>query len=260
MLCRHYGIENIVVDVGVDYEFENLPNLVARKVKRGTENFLEQPAMTEGEAIRALQVGIDCGEGYDLIGSGDMGIGNTTSSAAILAVIAGLPVEQVVGRASTGIDDERLHHKINVIKEAIQRRKPDPQNGLDVLTKIGGLEIAAIAGLILGAAISPHPGGGRRFYFRRRRDDRDNTFAKFPLVYFFLASFTRARTRSNDGSLACPADSRPRSMHWAKAREPRSPWTSSQQRYACVCGGGGGGGGGSVTRWQHSNRRPSRKR
>lgn len=151
VLCRHYGIKNVVVDVGVDHEFENMPDLVARKIKRGTENFLERPAMTVDEATRALQVGIDCAEGYDLIGTGDMGIGNTTASAAILAVIAGLPVEEVVGRG-TGIGDEQLHHKSQIIKEAIQRRKPDPQNALDVLTKIGGLEIAAIAGLILGAA------------------------------------------------------------------------------------------------------------
>jgi nicotinate-nucleotide--dimethylbenzimidazole phosphoribosyltransferase len=151
VLCRHYGIENVVVDVGVDYEFQDLPGLVQKKVKRGTENFLEQPAMTEEEAIQALQVGIDCGHGYDLIGTGDMGIGNTSSSAAILAIFTGVPVEEAVGRG-TGIDSERLQHKISTIKEAIHRRQPDPANALDVLVKVGGLEIAAIAGLILGAA------------------------------------------------------------------------------------------------------------
>src|SRR5215467_12451323 len=85
VLCRHYGIQNVVVDVGVDYDFDNPAGLVARKVKRGTENFLEKPAMTADDAMRALQVGIDCADGYDLIGTGDMGIGNTTSSAAVLA-------------------------------------------------------------------------------------------------------------------------------------------------------------------------------
>jgi nicotinate-nucleotide--dimethylbenzimidazole phosphoribosyltransferase len=151
VLCRHYGIQNVVVDVGVDYDFGDLPQLVARKVKRGTENFLERPAMTEEEAIRAIQVGIDCAAGYDLIGTGDMGIGNTTSSAAILAVLGGYSVEEVVGRG-TGVDDERLRHKIEVINQAIRQRKPDLRSALDVLSKIGGLEIAAIAGLIIGAA------------------------------------------------------------------------------------------------------------
>lgn len=151
VLCRHYGIRNVVVDVGVDYDFPALPELVAKKIKYGTENFLEHPAMTEAEAMRAIQVGVECAEDYDLIGTGDMGIGNTTSSAAILAVLSGLPVEEVVGRG-TGVDDDRLRHKIKVIQDAIQRRKPDPENGLDVLSKVGGLEIAAIAGLIIGAA------------------------------------------------------------------------------------------------------------
>jgi nicotinate-nucleotide--dimethylbenzimidazole phosphoribosyltransferase len=151
VLCRHYEIHNVVVDVGVDYDFGELPGLVARKVKRGTENFLERAAMTDEEAGQAIQVGIDCAKGYDLMGTGDMGIGNTTSSAAILSVLGGFPVEEVVGRG-TGVDDRRLRHKIDVIKEAIRMRKPDPQDALDVLGKIGGLEIAAIAGLIIGAA------------------------------------------------------------------------------------------------------------
>jgi nicotinate-nucleotide--dimethylbenzimidazole phosphoribosyltransferase len=151
VLCRHYGIQNVVVDVGVDYEFESLAGLVARKVKRGTENFLERPAMSEDDAMRALQVGIDCADGYDLIGTGDMGIGNTSASAAILSVIAGLPVEEVVGRG-TGIDDERMRRKIAVIQQAIRERRPNPRDAFDILQKIGGLEIAAIAGLIIGGA------------------------------------------------------------------------------------------------------------
>jgi nicotinate-nucleotide--dimethylbenzimidazole phosphoribosyltransferase len=131
VLCRHYGIQNVVVDAGVDYDFPEVPELINRKVARGTENFLAA--------------------GYDLVGTGDMGIGNTTSSAAILAVLAGLPAEEVVGRG-TGVDDERLKYKTGVIKAAIERHKPDPNNALDVLAKIGGFEIGAIAGLILGAA------------------------------------------------------------------------------------------------------------
>jgi len=151
VLCRHYGIENVVVDVGVDYDFPELPGLVTKKIARGTENFREMPAMTHEQAIRSIEAGIDLARNYDIVGTGDMGIGNTTSSAAILAALAGLPPEEVVGRG-TGVDDERLRHKTNVIEEALARHKPDPKNALDVLAKVGGFEIGAIAGLILGAA------------------------------------------------------------------------------------------------------------
>jgi nicotinate-nucleotide--dimethylbenzimidazole phosphoribosyltransferase len=151
VLCRHYGLQNVVVDVGVDYEFPQLEGLVSRKVGRGTENFHEMPAMTEQQAIRSIEAGIDLAEGYDLVGTGEMGIGNTTASSAILAALTGSTVEEVAGRG-TGVDDERLRHKTKVIREALARHKPDPNNALDVLAKIGGFEIGAIAGLILGAA------------------------------------------------------------------------------------------------------------
>jgi nicotinate-nucleotide--dimethylbenzimidazole phosphoribosyltransferase len=151
VLCRQYGIRNVVVDVGVDYEFPELPGLVERKIARGTENLHETEAMSQDQAIRAIEAGMDLAEGYDLIGTGEMGIGNTTSSAAILSVFAGIPVEEVTGRG-TGIDDERLRHKTRILREALSRHKPDPRNPLDVLSKIGGFEIGAIAGLILGAA------------------------------------------------------------------------------------------------------------
>jgi nicotinate-nucleotide--dimethylbenzimidazole phosphoribosyltransferase len=151
VLCRHYGIQNVVVDVGVDYEFSNPPNLLSRKVARGTGNFHEQPAMTEAQALQSIEAGFDLAKSYDLVGTGEMGIGNTTSSTAILSVMTGLPVEEVTGRG-TGVDDERLQHKTKIIREALLLHKPDPNNGLDVLTKLGGFEIGAIAGLILGAA------------------------------------------------------------------------------------------------------------
>jgi len=150
VLCRHYGIENIVVDVGVDHDFGEAPGLISRKVARGTRNFLEEDAMTREQAIRALEVGMDLAKGYDLIGTGEMGIGNTTSSAAIVAAVSVMPPEEVVGRG-TGVDDERLRHKTAVIRQALERRRPRTDDGLDVLVKLGGFEIAAIAGLILGA-------------------------------------------------------------------------------------------------------------
>jgi nicotinate-nucleotide--dimethylbenzimidazole phosphoribosyltransferase len=151
VLCRHYGIQNVVVDVGVDFEFPQLAGLLNCKIRRGTENFMDAPAMSEEDAIGAIRAGIDLAKDYDLVGTGDMGIGNTTPSAAILAVFAGLPAEEAAGRG-TGIDDERLRNKTRLIAAALARHKPDPKNPLDVLAKVGGLEIGAIAGLILGAA------------------------------------------------------------------------------------------------------------
>jgi nicotinate-nucleotide--dimethylbenzimidazole phosphoribosyltransferase len=151
VLCRHYGIESVVVDVGVDCEFPALPGLTSKKIARGTKNFHETWAMTEQQAIHCIEASLDLAEGYDLVGTGEMGIGNTTSSAAILAVFTGLPVEEVVGRG-TGIDDERLHHKTKIIREALERHQPNPKDALDVLAKVGGFEIGAIAGLIIGAA------------------------------------------------------------------------------------------------------------
>jgi nicotinate-nucleotide--dimethylbenzimidazole phosphoribosyltransferase len=151
VLCTHYGIQNIIVDVGVDYEFPDLPNLVSRKIARGTENFHEQPAMTEAQALRSIEAGFELAEGYDIVGTGEMGIGNTTSSTAILSVLTGLSLEEATGRG-TGVDDDRLRHKIQIIREALTRHKPDANNALDVLAKVGGFEIGAIAGLMLGAA------------------------------------------------------------------------------------------------------------
>ena len=151
VLCRHYGIENVVVDMGVDYDFPELAGLIPRKVGRGTNNFHETAAMTEKQAIESLEIGMDLARGYDIVGTGDMGIGNTSSSAAILAVLAGLQAEDVVGRG-TGVDDDRLRHKTKIIQESIVRHRPDPNDAVDVLAKVGGFEIGAIAGLILGAS------------------------------------------------------------------------------------------------------------
>ena len=151
VLCRHFGIQNVVVDIGVDYEFPELDGLLSRKIGRGTENFLTGPAMTETQAIQAIEAGLNLAEGHDIVGTGEMGIGNTTSSAAILASVTGLPVDEVVGRG-TGVDDERLRHKTSVIRKALELHQPDPKDGLDLLGKIGGFEIGAIAGLIVGAA------------------------------------------------------------------------------------------------------------
>ena len=155
VLASHVGTVVRVVDIGVAHEFGPLPGLISRKVAYGTKNLSREPAMTREEAIQALEVGVNLAddasrEGFGLLGTGDMGIGNTTASAAITAVVTRQPVTEVTGRG-TGIDDTRYARKIRVIEQALERHRPDSRDPLDVLARIGGLEIAGLAGLILGA-------------------------------------------------------------------------------------------------------------
>jgi nicotinate-nucleotide--dimethylbenzimidazole phosphoribosyltransferase len=155
-LARHAGADNVVIDIGVDFDFAGAPGLLDRKVMRGTRNMLEEPAMTEDEAIRCLEIGMKLATeyadaGYKIFCTGDMGIGNTTPSSAIAAILTGRPVAEVTGRG-TGLDDEGLSRKVQTITNIIAARKPDRTDPIDVLSKVGGTEIGGIAGLILGAA------------------------------------------------------------------------------------------------------------
>jgi nicotinate-nucleotide--dimethylbenzimidazole phosphoribosyltransferase len=161
VLARHAGAEVVVVDVGVDHDFGGQEGLLNMKVMRGTANFMRGPAMTRKDALKCLRVGILLADGYatkgyNLFGAGDMGIGNTTSSSAIAAVLTGKKVSRVTGRG-TGISDEALANKIRVIEEGIRINMPDPNDAIDVLAKVGGAEIGGIAGLILGAAANRIP-------------------------------------------------------------------------------------------------------
>ena len=161
VLARHAGVDVRVVDIGVDHNFGPVPGLIAKKVMRGTRNLLVEPAMTHAQAEQALLVGVELArqaaqEGIGLIGTGEMGIGNTTPSAAITAVMTGRPVAEVTGRG-TGIDDAGHARKVAVIQQALDLHRPDRTDALDVLAKVGGLEIGGLAGLILGAAAARVP-------------------------------------------------------------------------------------------------------
>jgi nicotinate-nucleotide--dimethylbenzimidazole phosphoribosyltransferase len=156
VLARHAGADVVVIDIGVNYNFDDLKGLVTRKVVYGTKNIALEPAMTHDEAVKCIEVGRVLAQeyadrGYRLFGTGDMGIANTTPSSAIVAVITGKTVSDVTGKG-TGIDEIALNNKIRVITKAISVNRPNPQDGLDVLAKIGGAEIGGIAGLCLGAA------------------------------------------------------------------------------------------------------------
>lgn len=160
-LARHAGAEVIVIDIGVDYDFHNVEGLTHMKVVKGTKNFATGPAMTKEEAIRSVQAGLEVAEsyakkGYSMFGTGDMGIGNTTPSSAIAAVLTGKAVSEVTGKG-TGISEESLKKKIGVIERGISLNRPDPADPMDVLAKVGGAEIGGIAGLILGAAAKRVP-------------------------------------------------------------------------------------------------------
>jgi nicotinate-nucleotide--dimethylbenzimidazole phosphoribosyltransferase len=149
VLCRQYGMEARIVDVGVNGPPE--PGAIDRQIARGTRNFLRGPAMSREQAERAIAVGREMASGgYDLVGTGEMGIANTTAAAAVAAALTGRSPEEVVGRG-TGIDDARWQHKVEVVREALALHRPDPADALGVLAMVGGFEIGAIAGLILGA-------------------------------------------------------------------------------------------------------------
>jgi nicotinate-nucleotide--dimethylbenzimidazole phosphoribosyltransferase len=161
VLARHGGVDVRVVDMGVDYDFGTLPGLIDHKIARGTRNFARGPAMLREQALAALEVGIALAngckkEGVAMAGTGEMGIGNTTAASAIIAAVSGMPVEKVTSRG-TGINDAALTNKIRVIKQGLEVNRPDPADPLDVLTKVGGLEIAGIAGLIIGCAANRIP-------------------------------------------------------------------------------------------------------
>ena len=155
VLARHTGVEVRVVDIGVAYDFGVVPGLIQKKIMRGTNNLLREAAMTRAQATEALQVGIDLAteaaqEGVGLIGTGEMGIGNTTAAAALMHVLTGVPVEQCVG-AGTGLLPEGIAHKAEVIRRAVALHGPlhDPA---EVLATYGGFEIATMVGAMLEAA------------------------------------------------------------------------------------------------------------
>ncbi len=161
VLARHVGARVVVVDMGVASDFKDNPALIIKKVNHGTKNMTNGPAMSEVEAIKSIENGIEVFKeelpnGIDIVGTGDMGIGNTTPSSAIVAAITGRRVEEVTGRG-TGIDDKTLASKITAIKEALKVNKPNPKDGIDVLSKVGGFEIGGLAGVILAAAANRVP-------------------------------------------------------------------------------------------------------
>ena len=157
VMGKHAGAKVKAADIGVNYDFDPDLPIFHKKVRKGTGNFTRELAMTREEAVAAIEAGIEivdelmAEEPVDLLGTGDMGIGNTTPSSAVIAAFSGIPVKNLTGRG-TGIDDAGLKNKIRVIEAGLALHKPDPKDPIDVLSKVGGLEIGGLAGLVLGAA------------------------------------------------------------------------------------------------------------
>lgn len=162
-LARRFGYELRVIDVGVeaDSSAEPFAGVTYRRIGPGTRNFLHGPAMTRDEARRALEVGIDvarefAASGVTLIGIGEMGIANSTSAAAVMSMLSGLPPARLAGRG-TGLDDAGVAHKIAVIERALARHREACGDGVATIAALGGFEIAAMAGICLGGAAANVP-------------------------------------------------------------------------------------------------------
>ena len=162
VLARHIGARVVVVDMGVAADIELEPvehrsyDFINRKIAYGTANMTKGPSMSYEDAERSIEAGIEVLEheiekGVDIVGVGDMGIGNTTPSSAITAFITGEPVANVTGRG-TGLDDDGLANKIRVIEKALEVNNPNREDAIDILAKLGGFEIGGMAGVMLAAA------------------------------------------------------------------------------------------------------------
>ena len=161
VMCRQLGIRQVIVDAGVATELPTHPELRTLGVGRGTADMTQGPAMTREQALACVEAGIglaqECVEsGADLIGTGDMGIGNTTASAAITSVVTGLPPEDVTGDGA-GRPAAGLEHKVAVIQRALEENAPNPTDSLAVLSAVGGFEIGVLTGVIIGAAAHGRP-------------------------------------------------------------------------------------------------------
>lgn len=153
VMCRHCGVDLFPVDAGMVVDTNVRTDL---KVAYGTKNMTKGPAMTREEAIRSLEAGIAMAvelkeKGYQILSTGEMGIGNTTTSSAVASVLLHQPVEEMTGRGA-GLTSEGLVRKINAIKKAIEINQPDPEDAIDVLAKVGGFDIGGMAGVFIGGA------------------------------------------------------------------------------------------------------------
>lgn len=161
VLSKHAGADIRVVDIGIASDLEEHPLLIKRKIRKGTSNMAKGPAMSREEAVTAIEIGIETvsklvKEGYSLFGTGEMGIGNTSTSSAVAMAFLGCRAEDAVGKG-VGLTEEAYNNKKAVIERAVRINKPDPTDPIDVLSKVGGFDIAGMTGCFLGAAYNRVP-------------------------------------------------------------------------------------------------------
>lgn len=160
LLSKYAGSDLTVVDIGINAEVDD-SRILNRKISYGTKNIAKEAAMSREDVIKAINVGIDIVKdlkknGYDMLGTGEMGVGNTSTSAAVISVLTGIHSDNIVGKGS-GLTDLGLENKKEVIRRAIEVNKPDKSDTIDVLSKVGGLDIAGLCGCFLGAAYERIP-------------------------------------------------------------------------------------------------------
>ena len=160
VIAKQFNADLIIVDVGINADIDH-PLIRNRKIRKSAWNIAKREAMTYDEAVRAILTGIETAieavkDGYTLLGAGEMGIGNTTTSSAVLCALTGIPVEQATGKGA-GLKEETYRHKIEVIRTALKDRKPNASDPIDVLAKVSGFDIAALAGLFIGGAYTRTP-------------------------------------------------------------------------------------------------------
>ncbi|MDR1804248.1 MAG: nicotinate-nucleotide--dimethylbenzimidazole phosphoribosyltransferase [Treponema sp.] len=160
VIAKQFNADLIVLDVGINVDVKH-PFIKNRKIRKSTWNIAKREAMTYDEAVRAILAGIETAveavkDGYTLLGAGEMGIGNTTTSSAVLCALTGIPPDKAAGKGA-GLKEEAYRHKIEVIRAALKDRKPNLSDPIDVLAKVGGFDIAALAGLFIGGAYTRTP-------------------------------------------------------------------------------------------------------
>jgi nicotinate-nucleotide--dimethylbenzimidazole phosphoribosyltransferase len=161
VLSRQIGARVVIVDMGVTTKLPEFEKVLGKSIGPGTADMCIGPAMTRAQAIDSVEAGIsiiekEIAKGLDIVGTGEMGIGNTTAASAIVAAVTGKPAASITGKG-TGINDDQLKHKIAIIEKALAVNKPDPHDAIDVLAKVGGFEIGGMAGVILGGAANHIP-------------------------------------------------------------------------------------------------------
>lgn len=159
-LGKYTNTDIVTVNLGVMGEI-NDPKIINRKIANGTKNFTKEPAMTYEEAVKSIEVGIEIGDklygdGYDILGTGEVGIGNTTTSAAVLSALTGLDVDITCGKGA-GLTDEQHSNKKGIIRKGIEINKPNKEDPIDVLAKVGGFDIGGMCGIVLSAAKNKKP-------------------------------------------------------------------------------------------------------